>query len=495
VTEFSRAADQGATAPGRDGPAVWQSHAAYPILAVVAHVISHVSYYGVPYWAGFRPLLVAIAVAALVQLATWRLVGGHRGSFIAGIIATFVVGAIFATLALLAVAAARVALPLVRRTPPSWPSTTGGLNVLAVALVLVSLATAWTTETFMIAQPGEARADSAGTAPDMYLLMLDGYPRGDTLASWGFDNGDFERELESLGFTVSPESHSNYTKTWLSLATFADLRHIGPESFEGSIPSESIQHRRLSTIFNEGAAWDVLRRHGYEIASVETTFADLALYTADRTIGSWPLNAFETDLLRFSPLTRLGIVSDRIIEAHRARVRGQFTETTLVDGDGPTFVWSHIVSPHAPAMFDAAGGFVDHPCYPELCPFFQPQAEDTGVPERDVQDRLGAQVQYVNGLLLETVRAIQGRDADAVIVVFSDHGARHGQPGEEYFHNFFAARTPQHPGLFPDDVGMITILPLLLNAYLDADITVPDGEPQFLTIGTTLEMVPWPPGE
>jgi hypothetical protein len=329
----------------------------------------------------------------------------------------------------------------------------------------------------------------------MYLLMLDGYPRGDTLASWGYDNSDFERELGSLGFRVSPESHSNYTKTWLSLATFADLRHIGPESFEGPIPSESIQHRRLSTIFNEGSAWDVLRRHGYEVVSIETTFADLALYTADRTVGSWPLNAFETDLLRFSPVTRLGLVSDGIVEAHRNRVIGQFTETAQVVADSPTFVWSHIVSPHAPAIFDAEGGFVSHPCYPAGCPFFQPRAEDTGVPERVVQERLGAQVHYVNGLVLETVRAIERRDPEAVIIVFSDHGARLGQPGAEYFHNFFAARTPDHPRLFPDDVGMVTILPLLLNAYLDAGVSVPDGDRQFLTIGTTMEMVAWPPRE
>jgi hypothetical protein len=470
--------------------------AAYPLLAVASHVISHVSYYGVPLWAGLRPLAVALLVTLAIQLALAALTGRQRGSFIAAIVATFVVGAIFSTLALLAIAAGRTLLRLRRRAgAPSWPSITRGLNVLAVALLLVTLVTAWSTETFSLARSGSTRGVANGGSPNIYMLMLDGYPRSDTVAGWGFDNSGFEEELESLGFDVSRRSHSNYTKTWLSLASMMDMRVITADSFDGQLPGEAVQHRWLSTIFNEAATWDELRQRGYEIVATETAFADLALYTADRTVGAWPVNAFETDLLRLSPISRLGFVQDRVVDAHRARVEGQFRETAAVAGDGPRLVWSHILSPHAPAVFDPAGGFIGHPCWPG-CQFFLPQAEGMGLSENELGRRLGGQVEYVNGLALESVRTIEERDPEAVIVILSDHGSRLGNAGDEYFHNFFAARTPGHPHLFPDDVGMITTMAVLLNAYFDAQVDVPDGDREFLSAATLLELVEWPlPGD
>ncbi len=463
------------------------------MIAIVAHVLSQLSNYGVPFFAAFRPLLIAVPAMLLLQIVLSRLLGRQRGSFVAAIVGTFLGGAIFSCLALLVVAALRTALKL--RWPksvPDWAAMTRGLNVVGAALLVVTLFMSWSTETFVLADPELQHGTAVPDDPNIYMLMLDAYPRADTLAEWGYDNEPFLAELEDLGFDISRESHSNYTKTWLSLASMADMRVVTADEFGEPLPPDSVQHRRFSRLFNEGRAWSMLRQRGYELIATDSAFVDLALYTADRTIGRWGVNAFEADLLRVSPLSRIGLVSDAIMEANRTRVTGQLDATPQVAGTQPTFTWSHILSPHAPAIFGSDGEALDHPCYPASCFFYQPDAFGMGMQPEELEQLLIGQVRYLNGLVEQTVGEIVAHDPDAVIVILSDHGARHDVPNDEYFHTFFAARTPGHSKLFPPDVAMVTTLAVLLNAYFDAGVPVPDGEAQFLSSGTLLDLQAWP---
>lgn len=42
----------------------------------------------------------------------------------------------------------------------------------------------------------------------------------------------------------------------------------------------------------------------------------------------------------------------------------------------------------------------------------------------------------------------------------------------EHFRTFFAARTPGHGTLFPDDMSPVNLMPILLNAYFGTDLEV-----------------------
>jgi hypothetical protein len=73
------------------------------------------------------------------------------------------------------------------------------------------------------------------------------------------------------------------------------------------------------------------------------------------------------------------------------------------------------------------------------------------------------------------VDRITAADPEAVIILFSDHGARFDSGvTDEYYRTFFAARTPGHEGLFPDDVSPVNVLPLLENAYFGASFPIHD---------------------
>ena len=114
------------------------------------------------------------------------------------------------------------------------------------------------------------------------------------------------------------------------------------------------------------------------------------------------------------------------------------------------------------------------------------------MPADDFGALIGEQVAYLNTLVIATAERIVADDPDAVIVFLSDHGARAEGLSSEWFASFFAARTPGHEGLFPEDAAATTTLAILLNAYLDVGAVVPDPNAQFANMGSTLQLEAWP---
>ncbi len=63
--------------------------------------------------------------------------------------------------------------------------------------------------------------------PDIYYIILDGYPRQDTLKEvFNFNSDPFLIELEELGFYVARCSQSNYAQTELSLASVLNMAYL-----------------------------------------------------------------------------------------------------------------------------------------------------------------------------------------------------------------------------------------------------------------------------
>jgi hypothetical protein len=84
-------------------------------------------------------------------------------------------------------------------------------------------------------------------------------------------------------------------------------------------------------------------------------------------------------------------------------------------------------------------------------------------------ERLGEQVEALNGRVLEAVASVVESDPDAVVVLMSDHGMRHDvAPVDEHYRSFLAARTPERPELFAEDESPVNLLRRVLSAYLGA---------------------------
>ena len=242
----------------------------YPIAAALAVMLAYFNASVATVQALPRPLVAAALVAVVLQaIATAIFRDRDRGAFFATIALLFLAALI--PLAVLLAAAPVAALVIRRivgreRTIP-WHRMTEILNVVAVLLVAQAVALGWlaTSLTSVAVRGGVVYAPPAAAGPDLYLILLDGYPRADTLQSdFAFDNAPFLAAMTSLGFDVASKAHSNYTVTNLTLASMLNARQIRdlPE-LAGAPGSVQAQYRAVARAINRSSALDQLRGRGY----------------------------------------------------------------------------------------------------------------------------------------------------------------------------------------------------------------------------------------
>ena len=452
---------------------------AYPALFGVAYILLSFASFPTPTTDLVRPVAIAVLATPLLVVAVALVVRGLAraalvvSALIVGLSAPFLLVAVSA--AALVVIGAQVGrgrwlFADLRRTSAATASRAAGVFALAFAAVGIgvaapSIAGGW----FPIADPGPAGVES--DKPNVYLLLLDGYPRTDTLASvYGYDNAGFEDGLRELGFEVARGSRSNYPHTWLTLTTMLNGAYLEEIDGLGSAPELAVeQYRRLMSALNGAAMLDLLREAGYEIDAIPSPFRSVALSTADRYLDSGQITAFEYSLLMHSQLAPLivRLTPDFLMSQQRDRFRATLDRLEVEaagDGAHPKFLFSHLFSPpHAPLVYGRDGEHLRLPdCVPTTCALWE-------FPD-DAWDRLPDQIHYTNGEVLEAVARIVRDDPVGIVILMSDHGSRRDRSDlDEFFHIFFAARTPGGR-LFPGDVSPVNVLRLLVSTQTDHEL-------------------------
>ena len=201
--------------------------------------------------------------------------------------------------------------------------------------------------------------------------------------------------------------------------------------------------------------------------------------------------------------TAIGAVLDSVSPGHladaRARTLAELEALRQVSSEQrskPQFVFAHVPAPHWPFVLNAD------------CSLRAMDQYSLGAIGRD--NRAGGaeaiaasreQTKCVDDLLADAVRGIVERHPDAAVLVLSDHGPEERldwrvptEPGLGHrFANLFWARTPGHPDLFPEDVTLVNVMPILFNAYLGTSLP---QQPNDLFYGPTQSLdrfVPYVP--
>jgi hypothetical protein len=446
--------------------------AGYPAAFGVTYVLLSFGTFPTPTTDLLRPLAIVIIATAGLTLATAAILRSlPRAALVVSVLAV-AVSAPFLLAAVVAAAAIAVGWQVVRgrwsiatMRQASAPAASSAAGIFALAFLAVgvalaspSIASGW------LAAGNPAPREAGSDRPNIYLLLLDGYPRGDTLASvYGYDNTWFEDALQNLGFAVAPHSRSNYPQTPLTLASMFNGAYL--EDIAGLQPppeSAQEQYRRLMAALNDAPMTDRLRQAGYEIDSIPSPFSSDALSTADRTFNSGQITSFEYSLLIHSQLAPLivGLVPDFLMSQQRDRFSAtldRLVAESSSDRGGPAFLFAHVFSPpHAPLVFGPGGERLPLPdCVPAPCDLWE-------FPP-DAWARLPGQIHYTNGEVLKAVSQIVRSDPTGIIVLTSDHGSRRDPADlDEFFHNFFAARTPGLPP-FPADISPVNVMRLLVS--------------------------------
>jgi hypothetical protein len=465
--------------------------AVYPAVLAVALVIELVNVAGVSPFAAVRTVVIAVAVALLVAAVGRLLLGDKdRGGILASLWVLGLLGGDDPRFALVILAATvvmlleRFALSAERKTIRwsrigRWGSRLAGIAVLAVTIQAVQMGTlmdAWrsvTKETPL--RPGPA-AVADETAPDVYMILLDGHTRldvGEELL--GIDPAPLRDGLSAKGFEIAPLSRSNYVLTAEVLTSLLDQDHLSDIdrmapllAGTASRPAGAI----VRDVINDNRTFRFLRDRGYEIHAITSGFEEVAIREADRFVDTGQINEFEIGMLRRSILGGLltVVAPDAVSAQQRDRLLGIFGALVAAPGQAterPAFVFAHIPSPHAPWVFNADGS---NRTVADLDAFYAETTASTGLSADALRAGYVGQVEDIDRRVLEALdqldAAIAARGRPAVTVVFSDHGTWIGADGGDIrlrFKDLLAVRSTGPAVHLEPNLTLVNLLPTLFE--------------------------------
>lgn len=250
--------------------------------------------------------------------------------------------------------------------------------------------------------------------PDVYYIVPDRYARQDVLAEFfNYDNSAFMQALKDRGFYVAEKSSANYPKTFLSLASSLNLRHldalpdiVGRDSSDNNPIFQMVQNNMVAQYFKDQGYRFVYSGDWWEPTRVNRL--------ADRNINLYAdsdefLRKYgETTILNpifnyiFKKGDILGFSDNRVRDNHIYK----FEQLKTVAKDpSPKFVLVHMLIPHSPYVFDK-----------DCNPFW------TKSDNKDPQEYIG-QLQCTNKHLLEIVdNILADSKKPPVIIIQSDEG-------------------------------------------------------------------------
>jgi hypothetical protein len=259
----------------------------------------------------------------------------------------------------------------------------------------------------------------------VYLVLLDGYPRVDSLAAHGIDNSAFIEALEARGFNHYADAHTLHRWTDRTLTAMLS----GPEGVPDTLSSGQDRVDMYRGL-----------RVPAGFVAVAPPMSHVAMHGPTLPLDS--VTDFDTHLIGRSLAAVLARDQLRAWIADDLQRRISESLRYLAATPGPLFV--HLMAPHPP--------FPGGPeCWPE-CLFFQ---NDAGLQRISVEqwwEGMGANLPSLNVALLEAVDAVIAREPEATIVLFSDHGGRATEDDlDEWYRTLLVARTPGRPMLFADE--------------------------------------------
>ena len=307
--------------------------------------------------------------------------------------------------------------------------------------------------------------------PDIYFIVLDGYAPEKTLHTYyQFDNSLFTSFLKRKNFQLPSNSTSNYQWTFLSLASTLSMKYLDEL---GENPGKlSVDRSKAFTILRNNEVAKVLRSLGYSFIQLASTYTATAENPfADKLLScrsSWFNKEFIRVLFETSALRLLtSEVSKNLAACH---LKNFDNLKQIAKEKGPKFVFSHILPPHHPYLFDKKGNILESATVVNQFNFQEKLWED--------KKRYLEQLQFVNVKIMEVVESILSNSTiPPVIIIASDHGptlaateASKEEITKVRFSNFLAVHTPGKTRVFNEDISLVNLFRALCQSYFGLDL-------------------------
>ena len=255
-----------------------------------------------------------------------------------------------------------------------------------------------------------------GPRPDVYSLIVDQYASSSEMAAqYNGDAGELEQWLEARGFRIARQATSRFTATARSLdallnmgpsRTDENLKDSSDVRWSRQIGLEFTTSERFCGGIRESKVMATFRSIGYRIVNIGSWF-DCTRYNihADENVNvyGWGLSEELSALAVQASIVRPLWAGDN--EGLRKGILRQFDVFgEQRTGTGPTLVFAHVISPHAPYVFDREGNQPAH---------------------LDEKELYRGQHQFITSKIKEVVGRILSRPGPRpVILIQSDHGGK-----------------------------------------------------------------------
>lgn len=322
-----------------------------------------------------------------------------------------------------------------------------------------------------IGEETELEFSQFATKPDVYLLIFDGYGNNQVLSqSLNFDNSDITNYLTQQGFLILENSRSNYGYTLPSITSIMRMDYL-PTGHWGWM-YEEMHSNNVMKIFKENN-YEIINFNSGEFFTSNFPIADKNLCNVNYDISPYLYLLGKTSMLM--PFID---AEEKIQE--RERIICTFSKLPFVqDKLQPSFVFSHLILPHPPYLFDSEGNF------PNETILNAPQnwSNTPGYLQ---------QVLYANKMIKQTVNHLFSEygELKPIIILTSDHGPAYSYSSNKV--NFgsvtdFEERSKPFTAIFfpgmsnqllerYDSISSVNLMRLVLKLYLDQNIDLLDDK-------------------
>jgi len=307
--------------------------------------------------------------------------------------------------------------------------------------------------------------------PNVYFLVLDAYSGNDRLEDgFGYDNSKFYKQLEEREFYVQKTSFSNYANTEFSVPSMLNMQYF---DFVSELKGKKYKNvLLLQELSKDNLVSEVFRANGYDIYSLgENTYTRFH-YSTNLCRNDFNLNQ---DLLNnfyymFVPVSSIRNALLWNTDHYQFIMCAIDTMKNFENkSDKPFFMYTHVMLPHTPFIFDAQGSEIKR---------VDTYATDSNLIE--YKDAYIEQVKFANKFTIDIVDSIQQKDPGAVIIVMSDHGDRLGinwiDPTIiDYYsglNNLSAIYFPGEKSHFSTTITPVNLFRIFFNSYFETDYDI-----------------------
>jgi hypothetical protein len=210
----------------------------------------------------------------------------------------------------------------------------------------------------------KALALSARRDPNVYWILLDGYPRQDVLQEFfNFDSAPFVERLKGLHFTVYDRAVASFPETSFSISSTLSMG-FPVSGIPPRMPSPAELQR---TIRGQNVVVNTFRSMGYRYVHFQNGYDELTACPLEGAIcirGNAQANgsAFEFDEFNIALLSKSPVMdaiamfsdADKNVEESMF-MKGAVHELTdrlsQLPERGPFFLYAHVLAPHPPIRF------------------------------------------------------------------------------------------------------------------------------------------------